>query len=108
MNLQFIRHDGRILGIALFFSGKISLLGTQEVSGFSIAANPAPPAPAVEPWRFCDKCAAKALVFCKDHSVYLCEFCLALHNNRPQFCSYLSMTAATELMARDRKWEAHT
>lgn len=104
MKLQFIRDGERILGLAMMF-GKATMLGAQEVNEFRPADPPAVPMLTAE----CSKCGVgQAIVFCKDHNVYLCEFCLTLHNNRPALCTYLSLAAAIHQATQAKTWEAHT
>lgn len=111
MRLQFIRHEGRKLGISLIFRKRVHIIGVAEVDG-----RPNAPAPTPVPFpfsRLCDACMAnEAMVFCRTHAQYLCEFCLSLHNGRnprmPLYCEYLSMAAARDLIIRAVKHEAHT
>jgi hypothetical protein len=100
MKLQWVRsEENAIIGLA--FMRRDFLLHTIPA--------PAPTKKAEPFWRICDACGAnEAMVFCRSHTRYLCEFCLALHNNQPVFCEYLSMTAARELILQRVKNEAHT
>ncbi len=101
MKLQLIHHANRILGLTLIFRKTDHILGVLEVE----EVKPEPQ----QFWRICDACTVnEAMVFCRSHTKYLCEFCLALHNNQPEFCEYLSMTAARELILQRVKNEAHT
>lgn len=109
MRLQFIRHENHRIGIALLFQKENKLLGVVEV--------PKPGEENSQPENFsriCDACTVNgAMVFCRSHSLYLCEFCLSLHNvsdskKRPFFCDFLSMTAAREMILQNIRHEAHT
>lgn len=105
MRIQFIRNrggEGAIIGIALVIG--------QYTVGIMEAETPAPK-PCPDFWRTCDNCTAnEAMVFCKTHTVYLCESCLSLHKpvSRVELCWYLSMASAREMIIHGLKHEAHT
>jgi hypothetical protein len=102
MKLHLLRCGPKLFGFTLIFRRGYHFLGLKE-------AGPEK-APISAPfWRICDTCTVnEAMVFCETHSKYLCEFCLALHNNSPVLCSYLSMAAAREKLVQRVKNEAHT
>ena len=101
MKVQLLRSPDRIIGIAVTFRKRDDVIP-------SLLRIQAPPQDS-NFWRICDACSAnEAMVFCRSHARYLCEFCLALHNNQPIFCEYLSMSAAREMLVQHIKNEAHT
>ncbi len=103
MKLQFIRHGKRRLGIALIFNRKLNMVEARVL--------PDPPSPAPPEFqRICDTCTvSEGIVWCRTHSVFLCRFCLSLHNSRCQeICDYLPMRDARELILQRLKNEAHT
>ena len=88
MKLSLLRSpDRHVIGIALLFGRDRELMT-------SIVHEPAGP----RPWRLCDRCTEnEAIVFCRDHAVYLCDNCLPLHGNRPEICRYISIAVARRL-----------
>jgi hypothetical protein len=84
LKLKLIRsHRNRVIGFALLFDAKGESVVLVEPTKVAQAV-------ARMGWRICDACTAgDAVVFCRTHALYLCDFCLPLHHNHlPEACEY--------------------